>query len=323
MNDRLKVPKSASAIGFVLVALAAATWGSDGLLRGKLALELPAGTVVMVEHAILVLVTLPLLVKVWPHLRELTARDWISLVLIGAGASALATVLFTQAFVYGDPNTPLLLQKLQPLFAIGGATLLLRERILPRFLLYLVFALVGAYLITFPEPTNVSVSALAPALLSLAAAGLWGFGTVLGRHLTTKIQFAELTALRFAIGLPATIAIVFVQDRGAALASIGGREIGALLLLALVPGLFALLLYYRGLRETPASAATLAELAFPISAITINYFAFDAVLVSTQWIGVAVLSATIVAMGLAASRGTRAIGIELPPTLREEQPAHA
>lgn len=317
------MPRSASAIGFVLVALAAATWGSDGLLRGKLALELPAATVVMVEHVILVLLTAPLLIRVIPRLRGLTAKDWISLVLIGAGASALATVLFTQAFVYGDPNTPLLLQKLQPLFAIGGATLLLKEKILPRFVIYLVFALGGAYLITFPEPTNVSVSALAPALLALAAAGLWGFGTVLGRHMTTKIQFAELTALRFAIGLPATIAIVLVQDGGKALGSIGGREIGALLLLALLPGLFALLLYYRGLRETPASAATLAELAFPISAITINYFAFDAVLVSTQWLGVAVLSGTIVAMGLAASRGTRAIGIELPAGLREEQPAHA
>jgi len=323
MSDGFKVPRSASAIGFVLVALAAATWGSDGLLRGKLALELPAATVVMVEHVILVLLTAPLLIRVIPRLRGLTAKDWISLVLIGAGASALATVLFTQAFVYGDPNTPLLLQKLQPLFAIGGATLLLKEKILPRFVIYLVFALGGAYLITFPEPTNVSVSALAPALLALAAAGLWGFGTVLGRHMTTKIQFAELTALRFAIGLPATIAIVLVQDGGNALGSIGGREIGALLLLALLPGLFALLLYYRGLRETPASAATLAELAFPISAITINYFAFDAVLVSTQWLGVAVLSGTIVAMGLAASRGTRAIGIELPAGLREEQPAHA
>jgi drug/metabolite transporter, DME family len=308
----LQRPHAATALGFILVALAAATWATDGLFRRGLALQLPAGTVVMVEHVILVLITAPLLIRAVPMTRSFTSRDWISLVTIGVGASAIATVLFTQAFEHGDPNTPLLLQKLQPLFAIAGATLLLGERILPRFGIYLVCALAGAYLITFPEPSNVSVSAFIPAALSFGAAGLWGFGTVLGRHLARKVEFASLTALRFAVGLPATVAIVFLQDRGAAVPTIGSRDLLALLLLALIPGLLGLLLYYRGLRETPASAASLAELTFPISAITINHLAFGTSLVASQWMGVLVLSGTILAMGLASTRGTRAVGIELP-----------
>ena len=316
-------PRSAGGSGFMLVALAAATWGSEGLFRRGLALELPSGTVVMVEHVILVLITLPLLVRALPVTKSFSIRDWISLLVIGVGASALATVLFTQAFVYGDPNTPLLLQKLQPLFAIAGATLLLGERILPRFGVYLVASLVGAWLITFPEPTNVSISAFTPAALALGAAGLWGFGTVLGRHLTGKVEFASLTALRFAVGLPATIAIVLVQDGGDAISTIGGKDAFALLLLALVPGLLGLMFYYRGLRETPASAATLAELAFPLSAIAVNYFAFEAQLVRSQWIGVVVLSSAIVSMGLAATSGSRAIGIKLPPTAVRDEPARA
>lgn len=323
MSDMIRKPPPATTLGFVLVALAAATWASDGLFRQGLALRLPAGTVVMIEHAILVVITLPWLIRSFPLTRTFSSRDWVSLVMIGAGASALATVLFTQAFMHGDPNTPLLLQKFQPLFAIGGATLLLGERLLPRFGIYLVCALAGAYLITFPEPISVSISAFAPAALSLGAAALWGLGTVLGRHLTGKVRFVELTALRLAVGLPATIVIVFFQDRGAAISTIGGRDLLALLLLALIPGLLGLLLYYRGLRETPASAATLAELAFPISAITINYLAFEVTLAASQWVGVLLLSATIVAMGLASNRGTRAIGIELPPSTAGEEPAHA
>ncbi len=323
MSDAIRKPRAASTFGFVLVALAAATWASDGLFRRGLALQLPAGTVVMFEHVILVLITMPLLIRAVPVTRTFTSRDWISLVVIGAGASALATILFTEAFAHGDPNTPLLLQKLQPLFAIGGATLLLGERLLPRFGIYLISALAGAYLISFPEPTSVSISAFAPAALSLGAAGLWGFGTVLGRHLTGKVEFASLTALRFAVGLPATFAIVFFQDRGAAISTIAGRDALALLLLALIPGLLGLLLYYRGLQETPASAATLAELAFPISAITINYLAFETTLVTSQWVGVFILSATIAAMGLACSRGTRAVGIELPVSDVGEEPAPA
>ena len=323
MSDVTRETRSAGTVGFVLVALAAATWGSDGLFRRGLALELPTATVVMVEHLILVLITLPVLIRAIPVTKSFTPRDWISLLVIGAGASALATVLFTHAFVYGDPNTPLLLQKLQPLFAIGGATLLLGERFLPRFGIYVVAALAGAYLITFPEPTSVSVTAVTPALLALGAAGLWGLGTVLGRHLTAKVGFGSLTALRFAVGLPATIVIVFFQDRGAEISTIGRQDFLALLLLALIPGLLGLTLYYRGLRETPASAATLAELSFPLSAITINYIAFDATLAASQWIGVLLLSATIVAIGLASTRGTRAIGIELPPPIISDEPARA
>jgi drug/metabolite transporter (DMT)-like permease len=323
VSDISRQYRSAGGFGFLFVALAAATWGSEGLFRRGLALELPAGTVVMVEHLILVVITFPLLVRALPVTRSFNFRDWLSLLVIGAGASALATVLFTQAFVYGDPNTPLLLQKLQPLFAIGGATLLLGEKLLPRFGLYLVASLVGAYLISFPEPTKVSISAFTPAALALGAAALWGSGTVLGRYLTGKVEFASLTALRFAVGLPATIVIVLIQDQGDAISTIGGQDAFALLLLALVPGLLGLILYYRGLRETPASAATLAELTFPLSAIAVNYIAFDSSLVGTQWMGVVMLTAAIVAMGLAATRGSRAIGIELSPAVVRDEPARA
>ena len=323
MGNVYRGARSASGLSFMLIVIAAATWGSEGFLRSRLALELPSGTIVMGEHVILVLLTLPWLIRALPVTKSFSRRDWVSLLLIGAGASALATVLFTQAFAYDDPTTPVLLQKLQPVFAIIGAALLLGERLLPRFGLYFLAAIGGAWLITFPEPTKVSISALTPAAFALVAAGLWGLGTVLGRHLTAKVEFSSLTALRFAAGLPATILIVLVQDQGAAISTVGGRDAFALLVLALVPGLLALLLYYRGLRETPASAATLAELAFPLSAITINYIALEAQLVRSQWIGIAVLSLAMVAMGLAATRGSRAIGVKLPPAVVRDEPARA
>lgn len=299
--------------GFTLVAVAAALWGSDALFRVGLALELPAAAVVFVEHLVLVVLTLPLLKRGVKATRFFSTRDWVALVLIGAGASAAATVLFTQAFTYGDPTTPLLLQKLQPVFAIGGARLLLGERLLPHYGLYFLAAMAGAYLITFPDPLEVGVAGLAPGALALAAALLWGLGTVLGRHLTHKIEFGELTALRFAIGLPASAVILLASGEQASLSSIDMSDGLALLMLALVPGLIALLIYYRGLRETPAASATLAELTFPVSALTINYFAFGAVLQPTQWLGLTLLLAVIVVMGLASTRGDKALGVVRGP----------
>jgi drug/metabolite transporter, DME family len=296
-------------IGFLLVALGAALWGTDGLFRTSLALEMAAPKVVFWEHLILVAVTLPLLLRFLRSRHKLTAGDVIALVFVGAGASAVATILFTQAFTYGDPTTVLLIQKTQPVIAVLGAYLLLGERLLPRYGWYFLFAVGGAYLISFSDPTSVSVSQLAPAMLALGAAALWGMGTVLGRYLTKTIPTNELTALRFAIGLPTAFVILLLRNEASTALQVTGSEFWALIVLALIPGLAALLIYYRGLSTTPASSATLAELAFPLTAILIGWSAFDTVPTTTQWVGIVVLSATIVVMSRAANRGREALGI--------------
>ena len=303
--------------GFLLVAAGAALWGTDGLFRRGLALELPAPVVVFWEHLILVAITVPLLIRFFRKRPQLTGQDLVALLFVGAGASAVATILFTQAFTYGDPTTPLLIQKIQPVIAILGAYLLLRERLLPRYGWYFLFAVGGAYLISFSDPANVAISQLAPALYALGAASLWAMGTVLGKHLTHKIPPNELTALRFAIGLPTALLILLLRNEAAVAADVTLADFGALVVLSLIPGLAALMLYYRGLTTTPASSATLAELAFPLTAILIGWSVFETVPTFTQWIGIVVLSATIITMTRAANREKEGLGVrELAPAQR-------
>jgi drug/metabolite transporter (DMT)-like permease len=300
--------------GFGLVAAGAALWGTDALFRRGLALELPAPTLVLLEHAFLVLLTAPFLWQRRHEFRRMDGTDWLSALVIGAGSSTLATILFTSAFRYGDPTTPLLLQKIQPLVAVLAARLVLGERVLPRFGWFLLAGLAGAYLIAFPDPGSVSVAAVAPALLAAGAAALWGLGTVLGRRLSTPLSFQALTALRFAIGLPAAGIIVgFAGDTGS-VAAVTTEEIGGVIALALVPGLAALMLYYRGLRSTPASAATLAELAFPLTAAGLNYVVFGTRLSVTQTLGAVLLAATITVMGRMGGRDIEAVGLRIAST---------
>ena len=296
-------------IGFAFVAIGAALWGTDGLFRRGLALEMPATAVVFWEHVILVVVTIPLLVRFAKKHQKLTVKDLTALLFVGAGASAVATILFTQAFTYGDPTTPLLIQKIQPVIAVLGAYLLLGERLLPRYGWYFLFAVSSAYLIAFPNPTQVGVSQLAPALLALGAASLWGMGTVLGRHLTQKIPANQLTALRFAIGLPAAFVILLLKNETSVAMDVSASDFGALVLLSLIPGLAAITIYYKGLSTTPASGATLAELAFPLTAILIGWSVFDTTPTWTQWVGIVALSTTIVIMTRAASKGQENLGI--------------
>jgi drug/metabolite transporter (DMT)-like permease len=297
---------------FALVTLGAALWGTDPLFRRGLALAVPAPAIVLVEQALPALLVAPLVAgglrRAW---RTFGPGDWVALVVLGCGASALATLLFTLAFAYGSPTTPVLLQQLQPLFAVAGARLLLGERLRRHFVLYLAGGLAGAYLIAFADPTRIGLRGWIPALLTVTAAGLWGFGTVLGRRLGAKVRFGELTALRLFFGLIAAGAVAGAEGDVTVLAHLDAKAVLALVLLSLFPGLFSLLIYYRGLRGTPASAATLGELAFPLTTLIVSYLAFHSAPSVTQWLGVVLLTGTMTVMGLARPGGTPT-GVEVP-----------
>src|SRR5437899_493679 len=67
------------------------------------------------------------------------------------------------------------------------------------------------------------------------------------------------------------------------------RRVAELALLALVPGLLALLIYYRGLRHARASRAAVAELSFAGTATVLNWIFLGARTSAIQLAGFAVL----------------------------------
>lgn len=289
----------------LVVALAAAMWGLDGLLRKPLATALDPGTVVLWEHIIALIALAPFVPRALRAFARCSIRDRAAIVGIGVGASAVATALFTKSFELatrsGDFVTPLVLQKLQPIFAISLAVVLLGERPRGRFALFVIPALAGAWLLTFQDPFQVKVAELEPALLALGAAALWAAGTVLGRMVGTSLAPLELTTLRFVFGLLGSLAVVWVT--GAGIAPGWGNVVG-LILLALIPGLLALVLYYRGLRATAASRATIAELAFPATAAIVGVLFLGSTLTGSQWLGLAVVAASVCALGWHESRSS-------------------
>lgn len=278
-----------------MVALAAGMWGTDALLRRPLGQQLPATTLVMWEHLLASIVLLPLLPGALRAARRLTGRQLAALLTIGAGSSALATILFTRAFALGDAVTPVVLQQVQPIVAIGLAALLLGERPRARFALFALPALAGAWLLAFPHPGRVEIARLAPALLAIGAAVLWAAGTVLGRGLSAALRPRELVSLRFAIGLvAATIATAALGDP----LTVPAWSLPAVAGLAWVPGLLALWLYYRGLAATPASRATLAELAYPVVGAVLGTVVLGSVLSLSQWAGVVTVVAAVTGLSL-------------------------
>jgi drug/metabolite transporter (DMT)-like permease len=292
----------------VFVAVAATLWASDAYFRNQLVQHLSATQIVVAEDGLVTLFLLPVLIRGRGELRKLGRRGWLAVASIAAGAQALATILFTASFSIAAQHQlfaeTVVLQQTQPLIAILLAWAVLGERRRPWFWPAAAVAIVAVYMVVFASDPLSPVSALKNGrlevgLLALGAAVLWASGTVFGRFALGSISFWSMTSLRFTLALPVLIVIVLVQS---GLGGFGHYRLSDfvpnLLYIAIVPGLLSLLLYYRALSKTPASLATIAEMAYPVAFTLIAWapypWGFHQPVYAVQLLGTALLLGVIV-----------------------------
>ncbi|MGH3086407.1 MAG: EamA family transporter, partial [Rubrobacteraceae bacterium] len=218
--------------GVLLVAVGAALWGTDGILRFPLVDTMSPTSIVFAEHAILAAYSIPAVILGWRAFRGFGAKQWAALLVVGWGGSALGTLLFTAAFAVGNPTVAILLQKTQPLFAVLLAGVLLGERVGWRYWLVFAAAVVGAYLVSFGDLSpfgEIGRNEVLTAALALGAALMWGSSTVLGRFVLRDLPFHTLAGARLLTALPLLTAIVLLQgslgDAGAGFSAEPGRLI--------------------------------------------------------------------------------------------------
>ncbi len=274
--------------GILLVILGSALWGTDSLFRRPLSAHLAPVTIVFLEHVVLVLVMMPLLLRTRKEIAGLNMKDWIALSFIAIGGSVAATALFTFAIKYGNPSVTVLLQKTQPFFTILLARWFLSERPGAWFWLLLPPALAGAYLIAGPDwRAGFSLDTGRPACIGAAigASCLWGASTVFGRYIVARLPVLALTSLRFTLALPVLAVLYLLQAHDNRQLPATLPFAAALAGMALIPGLVALLCYYKGLLTTIASHASLGELAFPLTAVAANWLILGIGLAPSQLAG--------------------------------------
>jgi drug/metabolite transporter (DMT)-like permease len=297
--------------GVLLIAVAAAMWGTDPIIRKTMSGTTSATTIVFGEHVILAALTLPFLL---PALRAVFRAGWsyvLAAVVVGAGASAVATILFTDALIgHSDFITPVVIQKVQPLVAVGGAALLLRERPRQSFWWFFLPALAGFWLVNQAHPLAPSAKGAVVIAEATGAAVLWALGTVLGRYLSRKLEFQHIVTLRFFFGLLASALALPIMG---APAYSNGHDTSLIAYLALVTGLLALTLYYYGLQRTPAVLSSLAELTYPAVAVIAGIYAYDQHLRWTQWIGVAAILGAVTLLPVRRARVVTEAPAELVP----------
>ncbi len=281
-------------IGPLFVILAALIWSFDGILRRSL-YALPPAVVVMYEHLFGAVILLFLIKQWFSEIRKLSRKEWIAVIIVSLFSGALGTIFYTAALGkvnYIQFSVVVLLQQLQPIWAISAAAILLKEKIDKKFLLWAVLGLFSAYMITFKDLTvNFATGSgtVMAGLLAIGAGFMWGSSTAFSKMFLKKVSFITGTALRFFVTPIFALIIVFANRQSGALFTLSQEQLISLGIITLSTGLVALLIYYYGLKKTPARVATLCELAWPASAIFIDYFYYHKTLSFTQIAGVMLL----------------------------------
>lgn len=292
------------------VIIAASLWGIDGIILRPFLYNLPVSLVVFVESTIIALILTPLFYKHIPVIKNLGKRDLLVFAGVAFFGGALGTMAITKALFFVNfvnLSIVVLIQKLQPVFAISLAAIFLKEKLSKKFYLWAGLAIAGAYLLTFgtniPNLKTGDTTAEA-AFYALIAALSFAASTVLSKRALRNVSFQLGTYTRFLVSAVIMLVIVVAFGQIGHIEDITFDQFLIFLLIALTTGGLALFLYYYGLKRIDASTATICELAFPFTAVILEYLVHDNLLDVVQWIGAAILLYSIVRVTKISTRKT-------------------
>ncbi|MCX8057381.1 MAG: DMT family transporter [Ignavibacteria bacterium] len=279
----------------IAIIIAASLWGLDGIVLRPSLYTLPVPLVVFIESSIVAILLTPFFINKFDVLKKFKFADWFSFFGVALFGGAIGTMAITKALFYVNfvnLSIVVLIQKLQPVFAISLAAIFLSERLNKEFFIWASIALFGAYLMTFgfkfPVIETGDKTPIA-ALFSLIAAISFGSSTVLSKRALKNVGFEMGTYLRFLISSIVMMLIVFSFGELGAINKVSNHQWIVFLIIAFTTGGPAIFLYYYGLKSTPASVSAVCELAFPLTAVLLEYFVHGNMLDTTQWIGVILL----------------------------------
>lgn len=274
-------------------------WGFDGVVLTPKLFHLNVGFVVFLFHAIPFFIMNLFMFKEYKYLSKFTKNDLFFFMAIAIFGGALGTLAIVKALFlvnFNHLSVVVLLQKLQPIFAIILAGIILKEKISKKFAVWALVALLGSYFLTFGfgKPNLFGDNLLLASMWAIIAAFSFGSSTVFGKKILQKYSFHTANFYRF--GFTTFLMLIFVLFTGkfSEFSNLTPFNWMIFLIIAFTTGSGAIFIYYYGLKEVKAIVSTMCELFFPLSAIIFDYLINKNILSIGQWIGAIILLGAII-----------------------------
>jgi drug/metabolite transporter (DMT)-like permease len=286
--------------GALSISVAATMWGLDGVVLTPRLYNLDVGYVVFILHILPFLIMQAFLYRQWKYLKNFTGKDYLVFLLIALFGGAIGTMSIVKALFlvnFKELSIVVLLQKLQPVFAISLAAILLKERLNKYFMVWASIAILGGYFLTFglhlPNFQTGSNTTIA-AMFALLAAFSFGSSTVFSKIILNRYDFKTATFYRY--GFTSLLMFIFVFASGRHFQFMQTTELNWLifLIIAFTTGSGAIFLYYHGLKNVKAILSIMFELFFPISTIFFDYVFNGHKLTLVQWVSAIVMIFAII-----------------------------
>jgi len=299
--------RNSRTVGALLICIAAVLWGFDGVVLTPRLHNLNVELVVFILHAIPFLIFSIFLSNEYKNLKEFTKLDFLGFFLVALFGGALGTMAIVKALFlvnFQQLTIVVLLQKLQPIFAIALASVVLKEKLNSNFIIWGSIAIAGAYFLIFGTRLpnfNTGSNTVHAALYALLAAFSFGSSTVFSKKLLTKFNFKTTTFFRYGFTTLIMLIIVLVGGNLALLESISESNWLIIGIIVLTTGSGTIFIYYYGLKNVKAIVATICELCFPVSAVVFDYLINGEMISEVQWISAVVMFFAIIMLN---KRGT-------------------
>jgi drug/metabolite transporter (DMT)-like permease len=283
--------KNKTYLGALSVAVAAALWGISGIIFIPHLSNLPTFFVVFMMHFLPFLILTVFFYKQYKYVKIFSKMDWLILILISLFGAVLGTVAIVKALFlvnFHHLSVVVLLQKLQPIFAILLAHIILKERIFRHFILLAIITLCGGYFLTFGFnlPTmGKNTATIYACMLAFFAAFCFGSATVFGKCITNNYSSITITFYRYLITTVILGAFLAISGNLYFFQCVTPANWLILILIIFTSGLFSIYLYYIGLKNIKANIAAFCELSMPIAAVTLDYFVNHSYLSPVQLAG--------------------------------------
>jgi DME family drug/metabolite transporter len=262
--------------GLILIVIAASLWGTVGIATRAL-YEIADTNPLSVGFFRLALSTPALLLASWyligRPLAVASRRDLGLMLLMGAAMALYQVSYFAAIALVGVTIAVLVALCTAPIMVALLSAVLLGERLTLRVLVALLAALAGTGLLVGADPQGVETGQTnLPGILLALGAGL-SYSTVTLCSRVLAGRYHALQPITLAFGAGALLLLPFALAGGLAL-SYSPLGWALLLHLGLVPTALGYMLFVSGLRTTPATVASVATLAEPLTSSLLAWLIF-------------------------------------------------